>query len=121
MGYQVTYREDGWQRAIDRPGDQQVVIQNLGGGRYLVVDLTVGASGAARVVSAVIEQSYVTRRQGRKQRIIERLDWHEIELAEASSHPIMTANAPARSAPQEETPRRASRRRSTGRLRLGQR
>jgi hypothetical protein len=74
MAYRVAFRDDAWQ------GTQQVMTQILGSITQLVVTLARSATGRPEVVGARIEQSYITRREGRKWRVVERLPVQNIEL-----------------------------------------
>jgi hypothetical protein len=78
MGYRVAYRAD------DRQGaGPWVITQVLGSTTHLVVTLSGSTLGRPEVLSARIEQAYLTRHAGRKWRIVERLHAQDIELVPA--------------------------------------
>jgi hypothetical protein len=73
--YRIAYDPDDWQHG------QQFVLHDLGTDRRLIAHLRLTDGGQVLVSRAWIEQVYVTRRNGWKRRVVERLRPQAVKLA----------------------------------------
>jgi hypothetical protein len=79
--YAIAYDPDAWVRiSSGAPEWRQVVTVKLDGGMHLVVIVARGVGGPPRVVEARIEQVYVTRHEGWKRRIVQRLNQNDVTI-----------------------------------------
>jgi hypothetical protein len=80
VAYRVQIDMRDWERAEGRSGLEQCIALPLDGPRRLVVHVVLRPKQKPQVARAWIEHSYVTRREGRKWRPVERVTVDAIEL-----------------------------------------